>query len=225
MRHLGALIAILEDYLELSPNDQTSPLRTAETMAALSTHFRREAFEEGQVIWEEFAVSQRLYFVERGTIDTFVPLPPSSNAHATTEAGAAAAAATAAATTAGGGGGGGGDVGAALAKDPTTSSSSSPPLPPSLSLLKSGASTRIQRISAGGTCGELGFFLATPQFFRGVASSPGATVAWVLDKQSFLDMQEQHPQLCILVQTAVLKSLCLFDTQQIISTFSSNLLR
>jgi len=216
MGHLGALIAILEDYLELSPNDQTSPLRTAETMAALSTHFRREAFEEGQVIWEEFAVSQQLYFVERGTIDTFVPPPPSSNAHATTEAGAAAA-------TAGSEGGGG--VGAALAKDPTSSSSSSPPLPPSLSLLESGASTRIQRISAGGTCGELGFFLATPQFFRGVASTPGATVAWVLDKQSFLDMQEQHPQLCILVQTAVLKSLCLFDTQQLISTFSSNLLR
>jgi len=66
---------------------------------------------------------------------------------------------------------------------------------------------RLQKISAGGVFGEIGFFLKVPQYFRAVALSD--THMWRLSRLSFAQMQEKEPQLCVLVQNALLRSLCL----------------
>ena len=72
---------------------------------------------------------------------------------------------------------------------------------------------RAQRVSGGGVCGELGFILRAPQPFRTVAAAPAR--AWALRRGDFEAMAMEHPALCILVQTAILKSLALFDAQRL----------
>ena len=78
-----------------------------------------------KVLWEANVPSQRLYFVERGTIDLVVPYATKKTSAATT-----------------------------TFTDPTSASAA---------VSGGDGGRRISRISAGGTCGELGFFLATPQ--------------------------------------------------------------
>jgi len=73
---------------------------------------------------------------------------------------------------------------------------------------------RIQRICGGGICGELGFFVGEPQKFKAI--SVGASIAWTLTHDKLMLMHQKDPQLAILVQTALLKSLALFDSQQFV---------
>ena len=92
---------------------------------------------------------------------------------------------------------------------------------------------RVNKISAGGIFGEAAFFLDLPQSVRCIAlqpphhaSSSSATalsssssssrsgggsggssviVLWTLDRTSYLTMETRHPQLCLLIQHALLK--------------------
>ena len=69
------------------------------------------------------------------------------------------------------------------------------------------AESRIQRISDGGVCGELGFFLKQPLTVRAQAATD--VVAWRLDRKAMAKMQSQDSDLCVLVQGVLLKSLTL----------------
>ena len=94
---------------------------------------------------------------------------------------------------------------------------------------------RVNKISAGGIFGEAAFFLDLPQSVRCIAlqspqhastlsASSSATVLsssrnsigcggsgssvivlWTLDRASYLTMETRHPQLCLLIQHALLK--------------------
>ncbi|CAM9527246.1 unnamed protein product [Scytosiphon promiscuus] len=66
---------------------------------------------------------------------------------------------------------------------------------------------RLQKVCAGGTFGEVGFFLRSPQAFRAVAREP--CHLHTLDREGMAAMQRQNPGLCILVQKALMKSICL----------------
>ena len=70
---------------------------------------------------------------------------------------------------------------------------------------------RLQKISGGGICGELGFFLERPQVFSAVASDHCRV--WTITRNSFREMQNGHPHLAILLQTALLRSLSLTNSQ------------
>ncbi|CAM9624386.1 unnamed protein product [Hapterophycus canaliculatus] len=72
---------------------------------------------------------------------------------------------------------------------------------------------RLQKVCAGGTFGEVGFFLRTPQAFRAVAREP--CHLHTLDRAGMAAMQRQNPGLCILVQKALMKSICLAASQSI----------
>ena len=61
---------------------------------------------------------------------------------------------------------------------------------------------RLQRISDGGVCGELGFFLQRPQVFRAVAVSP--VRLWTLSRAELARMERDAPALCILVQLSLI---------------------
>lgn len=76
-----------------------------------------------------------------------------------------------------------------------------------------GESERLLRISAGGMCGELGFFLERPQVFA--AKVVHACKLWTITRQSFQRMRKEKPQLCIGLQTALIRSLCLTESQKL----------
>ncbi|CAN0249157.1 unnamed protein product, partial [Ectocarpus sp. 8 AP-2014] len=59
---------------------------------------------------------------------------------------------------------------------------------------------RLQKVCAGGTFGEVGFFLRTPEAFHAVAREP--CHLHTLDRAGMAAMQHQNPGLCILVQKA-----------------------
>lgn len=66
---------------------------------------------------------------------------------------------------------------------------------------------RILRVTRGGVCGELSFFLNRPQRFLAQCAKP--TVVFRLDRANALRMRQHHPQLFMLLQTALLNTLCL----------------
>ncbi|KAG5191778.1 hypothetical protein JKP88DRAFT_352139 [Tribonema minus] len=66
---------------------------------------------------------------------------------------------------------------------------------------------RLMKVSAGGTFGEVGFFLRRAQPFRAIALE--RCIVFTLSRPAMDRMQRESPELCVLVQKAVLKSLCL----------------
>jgi CRP-like cAMP-binding protein len=223
-----ALVSILEDYLQIAPAE--SPLRTAAARTALATHFERATFQPGDVLLEAGRASDRLFLIERGTVDLVIiagddrrgravaaSSSSSSSSSSSRKIGfdgkegsrsSASIAAAAAAAAAKGEAAAAGRYAAAAAEatDGERGGNSKP----------SQRLKRLQRISGGGICGELGFFLEAPQAFSAVAVRP--TAVWTLSRRQFTDMQVADAQLCILVQMALVKSLALSASQNLEGT-------
>jgi len=166
-----------------------SPLRDPAAAAAIASYFTRQVFPAGAALLTRGAAPDGLFFLESGTVDV-EEAPPGATRLQRSHLTAASAIAAGGRGLAGGGLAGGGDCGGDCGGD---------------------RGNRVQRISGGGICGELGFVLGCPQPFRAVAVEP--TSAWVLARPRFEAMAVDAPGLCILVQTALLKSLALFDAQ------------
>lgn len=66
---------------------------------------------------------------------------------------------------------------------------------------------RLAKICAGGVFGELGFYLLTPQPFRVLAREN--CHLHTLDRDDMAKMQRENLELCMLVQKALMKSICL----------------
>lgn len=66
---------------------------------------------------------------------------------------------------------------------------------------------RILRITRGGVCGELSFFLRRSQRFR--ATCAEETIVFVLDRDGANRMRQAHPDLFLLLQAALINTLCL----------------
>lgn len=72
---------------------------------------------------------------------------------------------------------------------------------------------RLMKVSDGGSVGELGFFLKRPQAFSAVAITRCLTYA--LSRPSLLALAQARPQMCLLLQQAVIKSLSLSSSYAI----------
>lgn len=75
---------------------------------------------------------------------------------------------------------------------------------------------RIQKISDGGVCGEVGFFLGRPQAFRAVTRA--RCQLWFLSRAKFAIMCEEEPKLAMLLQHAILRSLSLSISENLLAT-------
>lgn len=69
---------------------------------------------------------------------------------------------------------------------------------------------RVNKVSAGGVCGECDFFLDRNHSVRAYTVKP--TICWSLQKSKLNEMQRLHPQLCSIIQYTLLKSLALSAT-------------
>lgn len=69
---------------------------------------------------------------------------------------------------------------------------------------------RVNKVSSGGVFGESDFFLGRNHSVR--AYSVSDCVCWTLDKEKFAAMEINHPQLCMLIQFTLLKSLSIAST-------------
>jgi CRP-like cAMP-binding protein len=204
----AGLVAILEDYLQIAP--EGSPLRTPAANAALTTHFERVTFRPGNVLLEAGAASERLFLIERGTVDLIMDLSLVSKGQNGSERGLTSP--TSSDIT--------GGTSNSRSRNGNSTSGEVVAAAAAAAAAKGAALTsqrsRLQRISGGGICGELGFFLETPQSFNAVAIRP--TIAWTLSRKQFADMQIADAQLCILVQMALVKSLALSSSQNLEGT-------
>lgn len=72
---------------------------------------------------------------------------------------------------------------------------------------------RLMKVSDGGSVGELGFFLKRPQAFSAVATTRCLTYA--LSRPGLLALARARPQLCCLLQQAVIRSLSLSSSYAI----------
>jgi CRP-like cAMP-binding protein len=72
---------------------------------------------------------------------------------------------------------------------------------------------RLQKVSAGGSVGELGFFLKRPQIFTAVATTP--VVVYYLTRPRLLALAKAHPQLACVLTFAVIKSIALASSYAI----------
>ncbi|KAJ8603136.1 hypothetical protein CTAYLR_004589 [Chrysophaeum taylorii] len=84
------------------------------------------------------------------------------------------------------------------------------------------ACRRILRVTRGGVCGELNFFLKRPQRFSARCDTP--CDVYVLHRKAAAEMRAKHPDLFVLVQTALLKTLCLQVEDSIGSAVHATLL-
>lgn len=137
-------------------------------------------------MFERGGASDRLFFLERGTVDMLVP-PHLTHLNTNASANDLAALAHAPART----------VHAA-----STPRAASPPdargaAAASLAAAHPSGWRRIQRISGGGIAGECGFFLQVAQPFTAVARA--ASAVWVVDRAAFDALARDQPHLCILV--------------------------
>eukprot|EP01038_Epipyxis_sp_PR26KG_P008476 gene8476-11458_t len=66
---------------------------------------------------------------------------------------------------------------------------------------------RVNKVSSGGVFGEADFILGRKHGLRAYALSPGSL--WTLNRQSLSDMEVREPQLCMLLQHTLLKSLAM----------------
>jgi len=66
---------------------------------------------------------------------------------------------------------------------------------------------RVNKINSGGIFGESDFFLNSLHSER--AFTIKSCVYWTLSRESFVAMERQHPQLCLLIQRLLLKSLAM----------------
>ncbi len=69
---------------------------------------------------------------------------------------------------------------------------------------------RVNKVSSGGVFGEADFFLGRNHTVR--AYCINECVCWTLDKTQFAAMEINHPQLCMLIQFTLLKSLSISST-------------
>ena len=74
---------------------------------------------------------------------------------------------------------------------------------------------RLQKISDGGTIGELGFFLKKPQIFG--AKAVTNCRLFRLCRDDLARMALENPQLCVLLQSVLLNSICLMTCDNISS--------
>ncbi|KAM3572911.1 hypothetical protein VYU27_005111 [Nannochloropsis oceanica] len=72
---------------------------------------------------------------------------------------------------------------------------------------------RLQKISAGGSVGELGFFLKRPQIFTAVATTQ--VVVYFLTRPRLLALARTHPQLACVLTFAIIKSIALSSSYAI----------
>lgn len=72
---------------------------------------------------------------------------------------------------------------------------------------------RLMKVWDGGAVGELGFFLKRPQAFDAVATT--RCLVYALSRPSLLALARARPQLCCLLQQAVIKSLSLSSSYAI----------
>lgn len=93
------------------------------------------------------------------------------------------------------------------------SSPSSPSPGPGAGSSASSKPHRLMKVSDGGSVGELGFFLKRPQAFSAVATTRCLTYA--LSRGGLLALAQAHPQLCLLLQQAVIRSLSLSSSYAI----------
>ncbi len=77
-------------------------------------------------------------------------------------------------------------------------------------LLDQNAVIRVNKVSSGGVFGERDFFLGRSHSVRAFTLSP--TICWTLDKRQFAEMEVSNPQLCMLLQYTLLKSLSIAST-------------
>ena len=75
------------------------------------------------------------------------------------------------------------------------------------------AHRRLMAVSDGGCVGELGFFLKRPQAFSAVATT--RCLVYALSRPGLLALARAQPQLCCLLQQAVIKSLSLSSSYAI----------
>ncbi|CAM9577827.1 unnamed protein product [Phaeothamnion confervicola] len=226
---MGTLRAILEDYLELEHYRLSEHLKGV--LEGAVAFFVEEAVPEGTVLFSERDASTKLYFIARGavelrklrlvSVETAIAAglrgsgtrgrgASSSGGEGTLRhRGGSRTAASGCAAAAGGG------RHALAAPRPASRAASRPVLlTASRAVSASGSAEeeaeeepRLAKVSAGGSFGELGFFLKRPQPFRAVATEDCAL--YTLERRAMARMQAENPELCILVQKAVLKSLCL----------------
>lgn len=69
---------------------------------------------------------------------------------------------------------------------------------------------RVNKVSSGGIFGEADFFIGRKHSLR--AYSINECVCWVLDREKFAAMEVSDPQLCMLIQYTLLKSLSIAST-------------
>jgi len=66
---------------------------------------------------------------------------------------------------------------------------------------------RVNKVNSGGIFGESDFFLSSLHSVR--AFTIKSSVYWTLSRECFRDMEREHPQLCLLIQRLLLKSLAI----------------
>jgi hypothetical protein len=89
-----------------------------------------------------------------------------------------------------------------LVKVNTVASAAGPAAAPFIELIE-----RVNKINTGGIFGESDFFLNSLHSVR--AFTIKSCVYWTLSRESFMAMEGQHPQLCLLIQRLLLKSLAM----------------
>jgi CRP-like cAMP-binding protein len=72
---------------------------------------------------------------------------------------------------------------------------------------------RLQKISAGGTVGELGFFLKRPQIFTAMATTP--CVVYFLTRPRLVELAKDNSKLACVLIFAVIKSIALASSYAI----------
>ncbi len=72
------------------------------------------------------------------------------------------------------------------------------------------AVVRVNKVCTGGAFGEADFFLARNHSVH--ASTVGECICWTLTREALSAMEVTHPQLCMLLQHTLLKSLAIAAT-------------
>uniref|UniRef100_A0A7R9UBE4 STAS domain-containing protein n=1 Tax=Pinguiococcus pyrenoidosus TaxID=172671 RepID=A0A7R9UBE4_9STRA len=174
------LRAILFDYIVENVDHELSSvfrgLKYELTEDALTKYFSTEIAPKNKVLFRRGEASDRLYVLRQGEVELLAPMTVEGSTPAN------------------------GSPNSGRPPDANgTDAMEHRPLKIPISVSKE---RRIQKITDGGVCGEVGFFLCRPQDFRAVTRTP--CQLWNMTRNDFAEMCRNRPTLALMLQVSAL---------------------
>eukprot|EP01041_Mallomonas_annulata_P006865 gene6865-13910_t len=191
---ISSLQRILLNYLEIDIDDNSESSQKSLRLIlshmkteALLRYFVKDSADTGQILYDRGQVAEKVYFIESGAVELInLPIPMYPNP----------------------------DLGDNHAHHGHPHLHrilhhlhSQPPSVPDQVDVHYVLGSRVNKVLAGGVFGESSFFLDKPHSMRAIPSTQ--CVLWTLNKNSLARMNSENPQLCILIQHLLLKSMAL----------------